>query len=195
MRLPVPFKVMALAVLGVGTAFATKAILAAAGAKPPPARASATARPAPTLTLTAGPPGAAPQAPPGARPFGARGAIRNFEHQAIGDTIHVAAEGDVYSKYPNMRFVWSLRLFDVDDRDREAPLYEKIYDDQIFDPQQLPSPQTFDDAIRPQLPPGDYQVELALSLLHPQLGLDEIRDPGLSQGRIKAANRRVVTIE
>lgn len=189
MKKPARLKPIALLLLGIGTFFAARGIVA----EPPEERPAPFLKSSPARVLAPG----ERSRPAGQidRRFDAICSIGKIGCSSAGGTVRVAADATVFDKRSGARYVWTLRLFDPSDERLEAPLFEKIYEDQVFAPAQLQARPTFADVIEPALPAGDYVAELALSLVNPQTGLEAVRDPARSQRQIRSAKRRHITIE
>lgn len=113
-----------------------------------------------------------------ARPF-ASGAMTSLKVDIIGNVAHVTGAAYIHDTRPDMqRHVWSVRV--LDPKDTTKVLFEKRYDDQIFElsaTQELAP--TFEDLVTIPLGPGKYVLQLTVFRLHPTLGLDGLSDPKL----------------
>ncbi len=156
MQPPLWLKIAGLAATGAATMVATAALM-----RPAPATAKAETQVKPgeagTLTITVGP--TTKGAPPPSQPWRPAGpshvAHAHMEHTDIaveGNLVHVKAQGFIFERRPNQRYIWSLRIHDLVTNNL---ISKHDYIDQPFTVDGERSP-TFEDTIT--LQPGSYRV-------------------------------------
>lgn len=166
MRIRPGVGILVLSVLGVGTFFATRSLLARAapGDGSRPVGRDQASEPGVTAVLHGE---SLPVSPPGA-PSIVRGSMRRFHAEAIANVIHVTAQTRMTDARPEAAYVWAVRVYDADDHELQNVLFERRYDEQSFT---LPAGErvepSFDDILEVPLPPGTYIVELAAEGPHP----------------------------
>lgn len=161
-------KIATLAALAAASSVVTSMVMTRLGQ----ARAAEAAATVPRTTISVGsaPAGFAPQAFQPGRGVVASGLMRLVGVETAGNTVHVAAEAFIHDTRPGMRFVWAVRV--LDPNDKEAVLYERLYDNQVFDLLGLQArAATFEDKLPVPLPAGKYRLELTWFGVPPESGL------------------------
>jgi hypothetical protein len=189
MRTSTSLKLIGLIALGASTSAVTAVLLAKPQLQRPPAS---------TTTLNPGPGAVSPSAngvsklvQKGAVPVAVFQLLR-LDVEAVGRDVIVSAEAYLRDARPNRVFLWSLRVYDGEDRSRI--LMEHHYNDQVFT---LPAATrearpAFDERIA--LPLGDYQVEVSIFQLPAGFDLVNLNDETVASRHRGFSMTRHVTI-
>jgi len=208
MRVRLAVKLLILAGLAIGSSAATSSLLAGGrvrpgrAAKAPVRKVVSKGVPGPpqgsTTVTILDPATAARRAlefrPPGAHSI-AGGSMQRLDIVASGKWIYIKALVHIRDTRPDMSYLWSVRVLDPNDPKREKVLFEKRYEDQMFQmPQEQVLNPTFEDAIELSVPPGTYPIEVTAFMIPPRLDLNRLGDPKVAIGLRGPSGRRRVTI-
>jgi len=109
-----------------------------------------------------------------------------------GNKVDVSAKALLFDRREGVSFMWALRVYDGEVRGRK-PIVEKIYDHQLTAvPVGKVIEPTFTESV--ELPPGDYQVEVALYAFQPDFDMSKVDERDWTALPTPMGGRRLVEV-